>query len=353
MAPRAVFAIPGDPAARTGGYIYDRRLGDGLRALGWQVDILRLDASFPDPTDAAAAAALAAFAGIPPDAVILADGLAYGAMPSAGLAAVRAPICALVHHPLALESGLDPARAAALKATERANLAVARHVVVTSAHTADTVVDAFAVARDRITVAVPGVDRPETPQRARAGPPRILAVGSLTRRKGHDVLLAALARIADLDWSAEIVGGAHDPSVAGAIEAQRSALGLDARLDLRGEVDAAELDACYAAADLFALATRYEGYGMVFTEALARRLPIISCAVGAVPNTVPQDAGLLTPPDDPDAFAAALRRVLTEPETLARLRAGASAAAENLPTWAATAATVDGALRRLVPAIGR
>jgi glycosyltransferase involved in cell wall biosynthesis len=112
-------------------------------------------------------------------------------------------------------------------------------------------------------------------------------------------------------------------------------------------VTAEQLSDLYRAAGLFALATRYEGYGIVFDEALAHGLPIVSCRTGAVPETVPPEAGLLVPNEDPPAFAAALRRVLGEPGTRARLAAAARAAGAGLPPWSQVAETAAGVLRQL------
>ncbi|HKK30356.1 MAG TPA: glycosyltransferase family 4 protein [Alphaproteobacteria bacterium] len=343
--PSVVFAIPGDLDARTGGYLYDKRIAEGLRGCGWDVATLNLGGSFPNPTDVDMQEALSALAAVPGDHVLLIDGLAYGALETQGLHAFQAPICALVHHPLALESGVPTVRATYLKALETANLALAHQVVVTSPHTAEILVRDFAVPQAIITAARPGTDRPSQPRRS-LDTHRILAVGSLTERKGHDVLLAALSRLTDLAWTAAIVGGPHDPSVAEALAAQRTALGLQNRLEFKGELGTAALHAEYASASLFALATRYEGYGMVFAEATAHGLPIISCDAGAVRHTAPVDASILVTPDDPAAFAAAVRSVLTDPALLARLGASAQRAATDLPTW-------DAAVQRVAHALAR
>ena len=79
----AHFLIPGDPDTRTGGYLYDRRIMAGLAALGWQVELHRLNASFPLPTPAALQEATAALAALPDQALAVVDGLALGAMPAA------------------------------------------------------------------------------------------------------------------------------------------------------------------------------------------------------------------------------------------------------------------------------
>lgn len=338
----AAFAIPGDIDTLTGGYIYERRLLLGLRELGHDMRHLQLPASFPDPTPADMAQAIATLRA--EDRPLILDGLVFGAIDTLGLAQVRAPIVAMIHHPLALESGLDPARRDHLFVTERDNLRLARHVLVPSPHTRRMLVDRYGVSPNRITIARPGVDPARLPP-APVTPPLILSVGILHPRKGHDVLIAALGMLTDLDWRAVIVGNPWDTSHAAALA--RQARTLAARLELAGRVDADRLQQLYAQASIFALATRYEGHGIVFDEALVRGLPIVSCATGAVPDTVPRDAGLLVPPDDPVAFANALRGLLVSRALLDRMRDAALRAGRALPGWTQTARIASDVLARL------
>ena len=157
-APELDFVIPGDPSAFTGGYEYDRQVVDGLRALGWNVVVHGLDASFPVPTPSALAHARAMLARIPDGARVLVDGLAFGAMPEIAAAeARRLRLIALVHHPLALETGLENGYAEALRASEADALAAARIVVTTSAATARALAD-YGVAAERTVVVEPGTD---------------------------------------------------------------------------------------------------------------------------------------------------------------------------------------------------
>src|SRR5690606_30115723 len=133
---KAAFAIPGDINTVTGGYIYERRLLEGLRAQGRDVAHIQLGASFPDPTDADMADAATQLLALPPDRPLILDGLVYGSIDTQILRDMRAPIVAMIHHPLALENGLSAARRDHLFVTERDNLAQAAHVLVPSPHTA-------------------------------------------------------------------------------------------------------------------------------------------------------------------------------------------------------------------------
>jgi glycosyltransferase involved in cell wall biosynthesis len=342
----AAFAVPGDLAALTGGYGYDRRVLAGLRERGRRVEHIPLAASFPLPSAADNRDAARRLAAIPADCPVIIDGLAFGAMDREALLGMRAPVVALVHHPLACESGLEPARSRALFASERDNLALAAHVIVTSPHTAALLSAEYGVPPGSITVARPGVERCRD-HRAPVDPPLILAVGSLVPRKGHDLLLRALARIADRPWRAVIAGAARDEGYRDGLVRLASEPALAERVRLAGSLDAAELARLYRRASLFALATRYEGHGMVFDEAMVRGLPIVSCAAGAVPDTVAPGAGLLVPADDPAAFAGALAQLLDDQERRATMAAAAAAAGAALPDWRETARHVDRVLDRV------
>lgn len=342
----AALALPGAITARTGGTIYDARVLAALRAAGRDVALLELPGGFPFPDPAAMAGALAQLAALPADCPVIVDGLAFGALDPDGVARITAPIVAMIHHPLALETGMAPAQAAALARTEATNLARAAHVIVPSPHTAAVLQRDYGVPADRLTVARPGIDRP-TARQATAVPPLILSVGLLAPRKGHDVLLRALAAIADRDWNAVIVGRDHDGQTGAALVALAQVLGLSDRVRFAGELSSEALNGLYASASVFALATRYEGYGMVFAEALVRGLPVVTCHTGAVPDTVPDGAGARVPVDDVAAFAAALARLLDDPAHHAAMAAAAARHGATLPGWADTAALFDGVLDRV------
>jgi glycosyltransferase involved in cell wall biosynthesis len=171
--------------------------------------------------------------------------------------------------------------------------------------------------------------------RGSAGPGlELLCVASLTPRKGHLVLLDALAELIELDWHLTCVGSMErDPACAKSIVGAIDRLGLQARVTLIGERPEAEMAPFYDRADVHVLPSYHEGYGMVLSEALARGLPLVATSAGAIPDTVPADAGLLVPPGDPRALSRALRQMMTEPGERARLLAGARAARTRLPGW--------------------
>ena len=342
---RLILAYPGDLETCTGGYIYDRRLALELEARGWAVERLSLGDGFPLPSPARLATVERELARVPDGTTILVDGLALGAMPrQVERAGARLDLVALVHHPLCLETGLSSSDAAALERSERAALAAMRAVVVTSPRTADTLVSLMSVPAGAITVALPGVDDAPIAPGSRDGVLRLLCVGTVVPRKGQALLVDALSGVPGR-WELTIVGSLEtDPATADRLRAVIGETRLGERVHLVGELSSEALSVHYDASDLLVSASFYEGYGMALAEALARGLPIVAAAGGAVADTVPSAAGLLVPPGDRDALREALTRCVREPALLARLREGALLARERLPRWPDTAACVEYAL---------
>lgn len=337
-ATRLIFAIPGDIETRSGGYGYDRRMIRELRALGWKIEQLRLADGFPAPDLSELETTATQFAGLPDQSLVLVDGLAFGAMPDiARREAERLKLVALVHHPLSLETGLSESQAEDLRQSEATALACVHGIVVTSEETARTLVSDFDVQRDAVHVVIPGTEHAEPALGGADGdPPMILAVGSLTQRKDHATLIVALAQLRDRRWQCRIVGSDRmDSACASALRQQIADQGLSDRIAVTGAVD--DVDAEYARADIFALASRYEGFGMVFAEAMARGLPIIGCRGGAVPDLVPDSAGILLAPGDAGGIAKALAILIDDPQTRRTYAVGSLAAGRKLPDWPASA----------------
>jgi len=340
------FAYPGDLNAPTGGYHYDRRLIAELRSLGVRVATVALPHCFGMPDQQTLASVQQLLAAIPDQAVVVVDGLAFGVLGELAAAeAQRLRLVALCHHPLALETGLDKQRRQALLVSERRALSCALATVVTSEHTRQMLIDRFAVPAERITVAFPGTDRVAFAP-CDGDPIRLLTVASLTRRKAHDILIDALASLQSLPWQARFVGAKDfDPVWAASLQERVNTLGLSRRIEFTGTVENAMLE--YQQADVFVLPSRFEGYGMVFAEALSAGLPVLAARAGAVPDVVPSAAGLLVAPDDSEALAEALQQILAGDSLRRSLQAGARKAALALPSWSDTATLVAQKLKEV------
>jgi glycosyltransferase involved in cell wall biosynthesis len=328
------FAVPGDLATPTGGYRYDRRIIQELRRLGWHVNVANIGDSFPFPSIAQRATALAILSAVPAGCPMVVDGLAFGALPEAGALRSRTPLIALVHQPLALHFGLDRTQADVFRESERAALAAAAHVVVTSEATARIVIADYDVPAQRVSVVRPGNDPVPSARGSNDGVVRLLSIGSVVPGKGYDLLIAALVALADMPWRLTIAGDrTRNPAAAAQLDADIQAYGLGDRVAVLGAVPAERIIELYLASDIFVLASRFEGYGMALAEAIAHGLPVVSTRAGSIPETVPAEAGLLVPPDDTIALAQALRRLIGDMPERRRLATNARAAAAQLPTW--------------------
>ena len=323
-----------DPAQPSGGNTYDRRVCDGLAALGWTVRVHAV-------CDAAALAR--AVRRIPDGAVVLLDGLIASTAPESLVPqARRLKQVVLVHMPL----GHRPAdgEAGVVRAREREVLAAAAAVVTTSAWTRRRLGELYALPADRMHVAEPGVDPARLASGSVAGD-SLLCVAALTPDKGHDVLLDGLATAAGLSWRCECVGSLiRDRAFADRIRRRARDSGLGDRVRFAGPLVGSDLDRAYAAADLLVLASHAETYGMVVTEALSRGLPVLATDVGGVSEALGYGddtrPGLLVPAGDPAALGTALRAWLEDAELRERLRLAARERRAHLRPWAATASAV-------------
>ncbi|WP_415187948.1 glycosyltransferase family 4 protein [Rhodomicrobium sp.] len=346
---RFIFAFSGDLETPTGNYAYARKILPPLKArLG--LEVLALPAGFPlasGDTMREALAALRAASG--PDTVLFLDGLVGSALPADELGAIAGAKVALVHHPLALEDGLDASTKARLLRSEADALALADAIIVPSEGTARDLTRIFDVPPGRLAVALPGVLRGFRAEGSPPGEPlHIVSAGTLTPRKGHAVLVDALAQIADLPWRATIAGALDlSPETAAAVRAKIAAHGLGDRVRLAGHVDEAALSALYASGDIFALASFHEGYGMVFAEAMAHGLPVVASGDGAVRDTVPGEAGHVCAAGDADAIAAALRSLSIDAGLRRRMAEAAWRHGQTLPSWDACAAIIARVLEKV------
>jgi glycosyltransferase involved in cell wall biosynthesis len=329
-----ILAIPGDLSNSAGGYLYARKIIP-LLAERLAIAVCSLPAGFPAPSEAEVSQAAALLAAQAPDTVLLVDGLAYGALPAAVLTALKNPVVPLIHHPLGLEEDFSVSERSRLLKMEGEALALARRVIVPSRGTARELTRLYGVPASAIAVAEPGVLRGKRAAGAPPGePPHIVSAGALTPRKGFGVLLDALNEVRDLPWRATIAGAAdRSPDTAALVRRKIAAFGLDKRVRLAGHLGEEAISALYNSADIFALASLYEGYGMVFAEAMAHGLPVVASGEGAVRETVSAGAGFVCATGDVGAFADALRALLSD----ASLRRGKAAFAwehgQTLPRW--------------------
>lgn len=327
-----------DPARPSGGNVYDRRVLDGLRGLGWQVDEHPVAGAWPTPDVGALAGLAHVLAELPDASLVLVDGLVASAasilLPTAS---ARLRIVVLVHMPLGPGAG------------EETVLSGAAAVVTTSLATRARLREWYGLRR--VHVCEPGADPAALAGGGDAG--SLLCVATVHRGKGHDLLLDALAEVDDQVWTLTCVGSLEvDPIHVTRLQQRVYARRWEDRVRFVGPLVGAGLEAAYDAAALVVLASRAESYGMVLTEALARGLPVLATRVGGVAEAVGRSAdgsvpGLLVPPDDSAALGTALRDWLTDPALRERLSRSAAARRTALRRWDQAAADLAAVLAQV------
>jgi len=328
---RVALLVPAPFDTVSGGYGYDRRIVAGLREIGHEVEVVELPGRHPHPDAAALGGARDALAAVPEGTRIVVDGLGLPSFEAEELA--RRGAVGLIHHPTALEHGHPGEVRDALKAAERAVFPRLARLVATSALTARRLPEEFGADPARIGVVEPGTD--PAPRAAGSGEGcAILSVGALVPRKGHDVLLRALGTLPDLDWTLTVVGAARDAAHAHGLAALAEQLGIAQRVTFAGEVEAEALEALWHGADLFALASHWEGYGMAAAEAMAHGVPLAVAAGGALAELVPVEAGVVSAPGDAASLGRAMRRPIFDRTLRAAMAEASWRAGQSLPRWA-------------------
>jgi glycosyltransferase involved in cell wall biosynthesis len=322
-----LFHPPGENEL-TGGYLYNNRIAEALAEA-------RVERVVPSDLGRA----LASAAG--PNSQLIVDSLYIH--DDTDLAAIeRHGALALLHHLPSLDPGFPEAARASQRQREDALLRAASALIATSEFMRELLVSR-GVAKP-IAVCPPGVDAVffATEPQAAAAPPELITVANLEPRKGYLEQIDPLASVAaDAPFHWHIVGDLRgDEAYAARVAARLEAAGLAERVTLHGKLDRAALVNLLGPATVHLLPTRFETYGMVVAESLAAGIPIIAPRLGEIARLVRDgEDGLLAKPGDPDALAAAVARVLREPDLAAALRQGARSRRETLPTWADAART--------------
>jgi glycosyltransferase involved in cell wall biosynthesis len=332
------------PDQPTGGNRYDQRVCAGLAEAGWEV-LVGCVAPAGDP---GAPADLARVVSAVPDGeTVLVDGLiaspaAAQLLPHTG----RIRMAVLLHMPL--PAAVDSHPGGRAEQSERAVLRAAASVIVTSRWTRQQVLTRYDIPACRVHVAQPGTDRVTV--QPRPVPGRLICVGVLSRHKGQDLLVEALAGLADRDWHCVLAGSLdRDPDFVTQLRTRIARLGYGQRVRLGGVLAGAALSRAYTTADLLVAPSRAETYGMTVTEALAHGVPVIAAAVGGLPEAFGAAAdgtgpGQLVPPGDPAALAAALGDWLGDAGRRDRLRAAVRQRQPALRGWEQTTQEIAGAL---------
>jgi glycosyltransferase involved in cell wall biosynthesis len=310
-----VLLVSGDVARRTGGNLYDRRMERACLRAGVRLRIVAVTST---------AQAQSVLRRLRPRVMVI-DSIAVtiGA-PLVGWARseLGARVVLLMHMPTRARG-------------TRALLHAADRVVAVSSDLARTLAKQ-GVPRSRLSVIPPGCDGiPHTARRSRKRRDetlRVLAVANWSPTKGIATLVAAAAQVPGVHL--DLVGDTGSGPNRDAVRARIRATGMRDRVVVHGALDERALAGRYADADVFALPTEREGYGIVFGEALAHGLPVVAADIAPV-RAIVGDAGLFVPPRRVRSLAAALR-LMTDVWLRRRLAKNARVRARRLPRWTAS-----------------
>jgi glycosyltransferase involved in cell wall biosynthesis len=344
---RVAFITVGDTGRKTGGYLYNGRVISGLRKRGFEIEEVVAGGASPEEQRTAAPRFGSTFDPSRFDAIIV-DALAR-------IVVFRhldrwlswQPVVALVHELPSVAGGGSWPETLSGERNHEEPLLRADQLVAVSDHGRNVLLGR-GVSPGRIHVVPPGFDGIPVGVGSRAprvGPVRALCVAQWIERKGILTLVEAWTLRERKGAVLELIGETDaDPDyavlVSDAIEAAPQG-----SIVVSGCVDDAALGASYAAADLFVLPSRYEGYGIVYAEALARGLPIIACDIDPIPELVGREAAVLVRPDDREDLSAALELLLGDPTLRLRMSAAASRRASRLPRWEHTVTGFEQVLR--------
>lgn len=343
----------------SGGYLYDRKLVEYLRACGDEVDIISQPwQSYGQHVLQNASFDLVSRISAKKYDVLLQDELNHPSLFLQNRRLSRLPnacrIVSIVHH-LRCSEQRPRWQNIIYRQIERYYLQSVDGFVFNSLSTRKTVTQLVGD-RQPCTIAYPAGDRFSAWQHlyqesSRVGdhfensPLRILFVGNLSERKGLHVLLASLCQLnvkIGGSWSLTIVGSSQiNNAYAKRMQSMAEGLKINSRITWLGEIDDASLAQQYANHDIFVMPSQYEGFGIVYLEAMSFGLPVIASSAGAANEIISTgENGFLVPPENPSALAARLQTLLNHRPRLHAMRAAARQRFAQHPTWAQTTANI-------------
>lgn len=343
------FVIPGDLNAPTGGSRYDREILK--RFVNHQINahLISVSHTYPYPTldDRIKTAARISAC---PCALLLIDGLAFGAFSDIEFAAITKPLIVLLHHPLADETGLSANVAQQFYEQEKNNLGMAHKVIVTSHATKQRLINAYHVRDNKISVAEPAITRPHRlahqKSKSQGETCLMLAVGSISPRKNYSFIINVLSQInTNRSWLLNIAGRCDDEQETQKLAMLIKALGLEKHIRLLDAVSEPMLQTLYQDSDFLLFPSLYEGYGMALTEALSYGLPIIASIHIPAVSGLEGEGVLLIDPDKTALWVETIEQWMNNPVAFSKAVQTAKSLAKTLPDWDQTTHNIVQALK--------
>ncbi len=362
---RAALLIYGSLDTVSGGYLYDRKLVEKLRARGHEVEVIALPWRnyARHLADNLSPAWRRTLRELDVDLVIEDElnhpSLAFAPRPVRPDGS-RPRIVSIVHHLRSSEQ--HPALLRPLYRAVEARYLQRPDAFIFNSKTTRASVEAMRPVLPLRVVAYPAGDHALTEaslslhegegavQRPPDNPLRIAFVGNLIPRKGLHLVIEALALV-DEEITLDVVGDeSADPQYTAQVHAQVDAAALTDRVHFLGALSDAERGALYARSDLFAVPS-YEGFGIVYLEAMAYGLPVIASTAGAAHEIVHAgDNGFLVAPDDAQTLARYLTALARDPSLREEMSAAARRTFDSFPTWDETTTRIAEFLEEFVAA---
>ncbi|AAV44817.1 glycosyl transferase family 4 [Haloarcula quadrata] len=347
---RVGLTLYGSLDEQSGGFRYDRKLVEGLRAAGDTVECIQLPwRDYHRGLLDNGSRKLRQRLDVDVD-VMLQDELAHPSLVRTNRA-LSYPIVSIVHHLRASE----PRRLAPLyRAVERRYLGTVQAVVCNSATTRNVVTNLGVDPEDTVVAPPagdqfdPDIDRATIERRATTEPLQVVFVGNVSPRKGLDTLVDGVAAAA-VDIDLTVVGRHVDAAHVTSVQERVREHDLADRVQFAGRLPDGELAKTLRSSHVLAVPSRYEGFGIVYLEGMSFGLPALATRAGGAADIVTDDeTGVLVDPDDSAAVARELERFATDRDRLAEMGWAARRNYETHPDWEETVGRVRDLLSDIV-----
>jgi len=355
---RVGLLIYGSLETISGGYLYDRQLVEFLRSRGDQVEMISLPwrGYTKHLFDNFSRGLLNKLHDLPLD-VLIQDELNHPSLAWLnGKLSVPYPVISLVHHLRCDESRSDWQNFL-YRQVERHYLDSVDGFVFNSQTTRQSVARISAVHKRPFVIATPAGDRftpqvnaEEITQRShQLGPLQLLFLGNLIPRKGLHTLIEALSRLPKGNFTLKVVGSLDvDHTYARRLQKQVKNLGMEEFIEFLDALDDQHLAAQLKTSQVLAVPSSYEGFGIVYLEAMGFGLPCIATTQGAAHEIItPGETGFLIDPEDTKGLSIILRNLNQHRNQLADLSLQAWKRYRQFPGWQESMAKVRNFLLQL------
>lgn len=307
------FLIPGDINTLTGGYIYNKRMVNGLLNKGHQVEVHSLMNDFPFPSPESKKKCAETLFAIPKGDFIIIDSIVFGAIPDLLKKIKRFhPIIALIHLPLSMGTGYSADQRSRLLILENEAFEYADLIIVTSAFTRNLLIE-MGINPSRLVTIIPGAEALLHKQKYCPIPRKFITVSNYTPNKGYLLLINALSELKHLKWTLDCYGNPEfDPEYFKELSDLITHNNLTEKIFLHTAVSGKELSEAYVNSDLLIHPSEFETYGMVLTEALSHGIPVVASLCGAISQTLQSSMGVFFEVNDQISLQNTIKIVLQD-----------------------------------------